>query len=525
MKELFDQLLTLRRAMWAYRWWGLAAAVLVGVIGAAVVMLIPNKYEASARIYVDTQSVLKPLMSGLAVQPNVDEQVAMMGRTLVNRPNVERVMRMADLDHGAQSSQEREQLVDALMKGITFQSVGRGGRAAPNIFMISYRHKRPETAKNVVQSLLTIFVESNLGNKRRDSEQARRFIDEQIKVYEQRLLDAENALKEFKLKHMNVMPSLSQDSVSRVNELQQELANARLELRQAENARDAVRRELAGEAPTFTSEQAIEAQRALPTELDDRIDTQRKRLDELRLRYTEQHPDVIGTQRILEQLEKQREAERKAAAARGGAALASRIQSQSNPVFQQLRMSLTQSETRVAELRVKVADLESRLAQARALAQAIPEVEAEFTQLNRDYDVNKKNYEMLLGRRESAQISGEMESSGTMAEFRVIDPPRAAPEPVTPNRPLLLLGVLLGSLGAGAAVSLLRDQIRPTFFDARSLRDFTGMPMLGSISMVLNDSARRRNRLGAAAFSGSALAYVGLFAAIVAWMWLRQMAA
>ena len=213
MKEILDQLRGLLRVLWAYRWWGLGAAVLAGAVGSAVVMAIPNKYEAGARIFVDTQSVLKPLMTGLAVQPNIDEQIALMGRTLINRPNVERVMRMADLDLNAKTPQEREQIVDSLMKGISFQSTGRVGRAPTNIYIITYRNERPETAKNVVQALLTIFVESNLGSKRRDSEQARRFIDEQIKLYEQRLLDAENALKEFKLKHMNVMPSLSQDSV------------------------------------------------------------------------------------------------------------------------------------------------------------------------------------------------------------------------------------------------------------------------------------------------------------------------
>jgi polysaccharide chain length determinant protein (PEP-CTERM system associated) len=521
MKELFDQLRGFVRALWAYRWWGLAGAVLVGIVGSGVVMTIPNQYEARARIFVDTQSVLKPLMSGLAVQPNLDEQIAMMGRTLINRPNVERVIRMADLDLKVRTPEEREALVDAVMKGIVFQGSGRVGRTLTNIYSISYRSQNPETARKVVQALLTIFVESNLGNKRRDSEQARRFIDDQIKVYEQRLLDAENALKEFKLKHMNVMPSLAQDSVSRFNALQQELASARLELRQAENARDAIKRELAGEVPTFTSEQAVEAQRSIPSELDQRIEAQRKRLDELRLRYTEQHPDVAGTQRVLQQLEAQRDAERRAAAKDGGTV--SRTLSQSNPVFQQLRMTLTNAETRVAELRVKVGDAEARLAQARTLAQTIPEVEAEFTQLNRDYDVNKKNYEMLLARREAAQLSGDMESSGNMADFRVIDPPRASAQPVAPNRPLLLLGVLLGSLGAGAAIALLRDQIRPTFFDLRGLREFTGMPMLGAVTLVSSDRASRRDRLSTVAFSGTALAYVGLFAVVVAWLWFRQM--
>lgn len=524
MKQELDQLRSRVRSMWLYRWWGLATAVAVGGIGGIAVMSLPNQYEATARVYVDTQSVLKPLMTGLAVQPNVEEQVAMIGRTIVSRPNVERVVQMADLDLASMSQLERERMIDGLMKTIAFQPVGRVGRVSSNIYSISYRSNQPEAAKKVVQSLLTIFVESNLGNKRRDSEQARKFIDDQIKQYEKRLLDAEEALKEFKLRNMNVMPSLAQNSVSRVSELQQQLASARLELRQAEYSRDAVKREVAREAPTFTSEQAVEDRRAVPSELDQRIEVQRKRLDELELRFTEQHPDVTGTKRVLQQLEAQREAERRAAAGRGTGPAASRTLSQSNPVFQQLRIQETTAELRVAELRAKVADAEQRLAEARSVAQSIPKVEAEFTQLNRDYDVTKKNYEGLLARRESAEISGEMDSSGTLAEFRVVDPPRTSTAPVWPNRPLLLLGVLLGSLGAGALAPILRDLVRPTFIDLRSLREFSGVPMLGAVTLVQNTTEQVREKLRTRLFTGGAVAYLGLFASFVAWMWLRQLA-
>src|SRR5688572_27248848 len=99
MDNLVREALAILRGMWHWRWLGLAVAWVVGVVAAVVIMRMPNEYEASARIFVDTQSVLKPLMSGLAVQPNVDYQVSILSRTLINRPNVEKLARMADLDH------------------------------------------------------------------------------------------------------------------------------------------------------------------------------------------------------------------------------------------------------------------------------------------------------------------------------------------------------------------------------------------------------------------------------------------
>lgn len=523
MQELLQLVRTLLKGVWTYRWWGLVTSVLIGLAGGAYVMTLPDQYQATARVYVDTQTILQPLMKGLAVQPNFEQQIAMMGRTLVSRPNVERVMRTADLDLATKTPQQREAMVDGLMKQIQFEPV----RGATNLYTISYKNEKPAAAQGVVQSLLSIFVESNLGNKRRDSEQARRFIDDQIKQYEQRLLDAENALKDFKIRNLTLMPTLARDYITRAGELEAALASAKLELHQAETARDELRKQMALEPPTvpdtgLTFGSSLET--GFRSQYDERIDAQRKRLDELMLRYTDRHPDVMGVRRVLEQLEALREEERKAEAARAASTGSRAPGTVPNPVYQQLRVSVTEAEVTVASLRGKVREFENRLAEAQRGAVAIPKVEAEYQQLNRDYEVNKKNYELLLARRESAQIANEMEASGGGAEFRVIDPPRVAPQPVWPNRPLLLAAVLVLSVGAGVAVAFVRDQIRPTFFDLRTLRQVTSMPILGAVSLVTDARANVRARTGTLVFSGTALAYVGAFLAVMAWLSLRGLA-
>ena len=104
MEEILQQARTLLRAAWKHRRLGMVFAWLIGAIAAGVILRIPDKYEASARIFVDTQSILKPLMSGLAVQPNIDQQVMMLSRTLISRPNVEKLIRMSDADLNIKSS-------------------------------------------------------------------------------------------------------------------------------------------------------------------------------------------------------------------------------------------------------------------------------------------------------------------------------------------------------------------------------------------------------------------------------------
>ena len=112
-----------------------------------------------------------------------------------------------------------------------------------------------------------------------------------------------------------------------------------------------------------------------------------------------------------------------------------------------------------------------------------PGVEAEYTQLTRDYDITRKNYEQLVAKRESARMSNDMDSQASAALFRVIDPPRVGTQPATPNRPLLLFGVLILSIAIGLAFAYLKDQLRPVFFDARTLRAATGLPILGTVSV------------------------------------------
>jgi polysaccharide chain length determinant protein (PEP-CTERM system associated) len=519
MNELFLQLRELLPALWLKRWWGLATTLLLGTLGAAVVMLIPNKYEATARVFVDTQSILKPLMAGLAVQPNVDQQVQMMARTLISRPNVERVVRMSDLDLQTRNPLEREQMVDALIKKIDFKPSGGN-----NLYSVAYRDDNPEAARKVVQSLLSIFVESNLGDKRRDSDQARRFIDEQIALYQKKLLDAESALKDFKIRNLQVMPNMAEDYVTMASNAQKELDSSRLELRQLENSREALRRQLSEEKPSFTSSDSSgNPIAAVQTDTERRLEFVRKQLDDLTLRYTDEHPDVINQRRVLRDLEIARAAEIKASASgvapRGGSTTVI-----PNKVYQDIKIAMAEIESKIGSARAKLADAENRLAQSKAASQTVPKIEAEFTQLNRDYDINKKNYEALVARRESAAMSGDMESKSGIGEFRVIDPPRVTPQPIAPNRPLLLTSVLLGSIAAGLGVAFLLNQLKPTFFDGRSLRAYTGMPLLGSVSLLVDPLSRARNRKAVLAFSSSTLLYLALFGALIAWHFLKLLA-
>ena len=511
MDDLLRQAKTVVRSMWRHRWLGMLVSWIASAVAAVAVMVVPDQYEAQARIYVDTQSILQPLMSGLAVQPNVEQQVLMLSRTLLSRPNVEKLVRMADLDLGAKDRAAQDKLIDGLIATLQIKSTGRD-----NLYTLAYRNSNPDRAKRVVQSLTSIFVESSLGDKRKDSDQAKKFIDDQIRGYEKKLEEAETRLKEFKLRNIESQSADGKSGVERLSDIGARLATAKLELREAENARDALKRQVAGEEPVMlpdapTAGGGGEQSVSLP-EIDGRIDSMKKNLDTLLQRFTEQHPDVIGTRRVIKDLEEQKRQEiatRKKTVVATPAVAAASISN--NPVFQQLRVALGENEASVASLKARVAEFESRYARAKESMKTMPQIEAEFTQLNRDYDINKKNYEGLVSRRESASLTGDLGSASGVADFRLIDPPRVSPQPVAPNRMVLLSAAFGAALIAGLFATFAATQLRPVFVDSRVLREVTGLPLLGVVTKTVTEPERRRERRSLLRFAAAILVLCGAF--------------
>ncbi len=506
MDELIAQFYVYLKGTWKYRLVAVIVAWLVAIAGWLFVLKLPDDYEASARIYVDTQNIIRPLMAGMAVSPDVQQQVSIMGRTLISRPNVERVVRMVDLDIQVVDEKERDLLITELMKDIKL-----GATVGDNIFTITYNHDDPVLARDVVQSLLTIFVEEGLDSKRGDSSSALRFIDQQVAAYEQKLIAAENALTEFKRKNLGLLPGQSGDYYTQLLEAEEHMRRAQLALKEAEKGRDAIKKQISGDEPVFVlSPFSVEEESIVNPEIDARIRNLNESLDSLRMNYTEKHPDVIATKRLIAQLEEQKKEEAK----RNFSSTTRDPGKNYSPMLQQLNVALADAEAVVASMAARVEEYTARYERLKSLSEAIPRVEAEFTQLNRDYTVNKANYEQLLERRASARMSGELTSASGLMSFRIIDPPQVPEVPAGPNRELLFTVVFMAALGAGIGVAFILSQIRPAFYSQSNLREATGLPVLGAVPMVWTDQQRKQRMQRLFIFSTFILClgvmYVGL---------------
>ena len=505
MHEIYLQILTHARGMWRYRWLALAVAWGIAIAGWFAVYSLPDQYRAEARVYIDTKSVLKPLLQGLAVDTSVMSKVDMMTQALLSRPNLQKVAHETDLDLRAKTAKQRESMLDLLKHKIYI----RGDR--DNVYTIAYTDRERSMSLRVVQTLLNNFVEDSLGANRVDTNVAQKFLDEQIHEYETRLTAAEQRLAQFKQANVGTMPGEGGDYYTRLQAALTKLQQIDSDLKVAEKRRSQLKKQLEGEEPAFGMLTAP-SQDDTSGPIDSKLDELRTQLNTMLLKYTDQHPDVIALKAVIAQLEAKKAQEQKATGAvRHEQAL------ELNPVYQRMKIALSEADVDVATLRTQRNEQQQQVAELRKRVDTIPEVEANLSRLNRDYNVTKAQYEALVKRRESARLSEQAEQSSDDIKFRVIEPPMVPLNPIGPKRVLLLTIVLFGAFAAGGALAFVLSQLRPVFITRQTLREITGLPILGSVNQAWGPKEERRIRARHRAFVACTLLLVLCFGGVVAY--------
>jgi polysaccharide chain length determinant protein (PEP-CTERM system associated) len=426
---------------------------------------------------------------------------------------------MTDMDLSAGSGSGTQKKINELAQNVKLEL-----QDGVNIFRVSYQNSDPAVAKRVVQSLLTIFVESNLGVNRKELAGARRFIDNQLKEYERQLQEAEKRRADFQRNNIGYLPG-DQNYLQQLESAKTNLTQSESDLKDAKVQLAEMKKYMSGLSPRLevTNPSAYGppiggvATSSLNTTIAARIATLRANIDDLKSKYTANHPDVVVAQRQLDELMAQVKAQQSAQGATDGQSDNSDLAANatvSNPVYEQIMVKVIDQESKVAVLQGRVLDQRQQVATLKEEAKTVPEVEAKMARMDRDYNVLKANYDSLLSTRESAKIATDMETNSDNVQFRVIDPPTTSLRPVTPNRPLLLSGVLLLGVVTGIAVAFLLSQIHSTYLTVQRLREEFALPVVGSISAVLLPEARRQRVTEAvtfaACFGGLLIAYGGV---------------
>lgn len=512
LAQLFDEV----RGASRFRWAAVAAAWVLCLAGWAVVLLLPAKYESTTRVFVDTRTALSPVIQGLAIQQDVAAHLNLALETLVGKAQLERIARETGLDVTASTAAQQAKLLQQLRGDINLDMEYTGDARAPGgaVYTISYRDPDRERSLKVVSMLLDSFVEDTLGGKRESSETAKAFLTREIAETEQRLREAEQRLAAFKKDNVGVMPGAEGDYFTRLQTEMDLLRKARSDLSVAVSRRQELESQLRGESPfTVVSGPGMNDPRAGGSDTSSLISEAERRLSALLLRYTEKHPDVLAVREEIANLKLRRETELEALR-RGDAGAALSSGAGTNPVYQSIQLALNNADVRIAELRGEIRQLEQKISELRKLVTLVPEVEAEFARLNRDYEVTRAQYTALVERLQRADLGQEAEKTSAV-RFEIIDPPSASFSPVSPPRPLLIVVVLFVALMAAGGFAWLLNRLKPVFSRGRELYEATGLPILGEVCVATLERTSGIARRETLLLAGSALTLAVVFAVVL----------
>ncbi len=489
MQDILNEIIDYLKGIWIKRRYILISTWLICPLGWYYVSTMPNVYKSQAKVYVDTQSLLRPLLRGLTVETNPNTQIRLMLRTLLSRPNLEKIARMADLDVQATNTSSYEGMLNSLKKRVKVSSGGR-----QNIYTISIVDKNPEMAKNIVQSVLTVFIENTLGETRSDSDSAQKFLDTQIKEYENRLTTSEAKLTAYKQKYSGILPQKG-GYYSKLNRSKEQLKAINLEILENKTKLASAQKQLEQNSSVGSyGDDKIKSDSSIKTTFDSRINSLEMQLDRLKLRYTDKHPEVILLTDRLEDLTKQRSSEiEKYLALKTENNKDFKLLSK-NPVIQDVQIQVHQLESSIASLTVRASNYQKVVTELEAKIHLIPEIEAELTALNRDYGMTKKKYNTLITRKDTAQFAQVANETTDKIQFRVIDAPRAPSRPSGPKRFIFFGIVTFLGVAVGVGLSLLLSLLSPVATSTSQLSKATGVPVFGVISANKNLGLQKWHR-------------------------------
>jgi polysaccharide chain length determinant protein (PEP-CTERM system associated) len=491
---LYDEVRIALHAIWNRRWIALAAAWLVAILGWLAVSQMPNRYESKARVFVQMGQVL-PSKIGISAAEQQND-VDTIRQTLTSAVNLEKVVRGTDLANTVSTPQEIADRVAGLQQAVKIVAQQN------NLFEISVTSSSPKLAAQINQKLISIFVDQNLADSRSDTQTTLRFLDSQVEDLQRRLGDADAKRAQFQTQYLGSLPGTGSLS-DRMSAARTQMAQIDGDLAAAQTSLASINGQMSGTAvsiPGVGGAGSAGPARARLAAIEGQLADARAK------GYTDNHPDVIALNSQL--------GAARAAAAREPAVGSYAGSGQPNPQYLSLKSMQVDKQSQVAALMARKEQLQRGMDAITGKLNGDPAAANEQSQIDRDYQVLKEQYDKLLSDREDMRVRAQAQAQTDSIKFKVIDPPVAPRAPTAPNRPLLLTGVLLAAIFAGVGGAFALSQLKATYATAGRLEKATGLPVIGSISERVSrvevDFRKRKLRMFAGAAAALPVAFVGL---------------
>jgi polysaccharide biosynthesis transport protein len=508
----FPQLtpLSVARMLWRQKFLILGAWILLGGAGAYVVYKLPNIYSAEALVLVDPQKIPERFVAS-TVQVSPQDQLATINQQILSSGKLQNVIDEFHLYPGERKTKSPEELIARMRKEVKIAPDKGWTGLRPSAFRISYEGGVPAVVTGVVNRIAGLFIDESLKSREERAQGTSEFLDNQLQEARRTLEAQESILRQFKMKRMGELPEQEAALMGTLSRLQAELlanqeALSRGEqtkimlentLHSAEGSAAALLRSL---TPQRSGARVTADTRAGQTAAAPRSSEElRAQLDALRLRYSEDHPDIRRLEASLELAIRREKAAEAAEPPRSPAP----VEVETAAVNPQLALELNRERERIATLKTQLAfankEIDTRNAERRRMLVAaadyqaklerLPMHEQELASITRDYENSRQNYKSLLDKKMSAEMATAMERGQQSERFTLLDPAKVPTRPIKPNRMLFLAAAFSLSLALSLALGFLIDLPKNRFLGEWELP--SEAKVIGCISQIRISPAKR----------------------------------
>ncbi len=525
LHEVYQQVKSIIYGIWRKKWYMLTTIWVVSLLGWALVASMPYKYEASAQVFVDTETILPTIAKNLGIDVDVMRQVDVVRKTLVTRPNLEKIIRRSDyLDRLARSDNELAALVGELQRNIRVIQLDGG------MFRIQFEisderlsgRQRAEVSKTVVNNLLSFFLERNTEEGMKKSEGAADFLETKIREYASRLEEAERIYAKFEQENLEYLGGQG-NFLDRLDGARIELRRTVQKISEINVTLSTLQEQIKRVPPTIREARSAKAGSSIERDpLEERISELEKKLDKLRtLGYRDLHPDVVNVGRQVEALKKElatkQEEMKKELEDSLETGRSSNLTTETpNRLYEQLMLQIIDTTTELKTLEQRAAEQRNLVAEMEEKAKQVPQIEAEASRLKRDYRTTRQQYTDLVEEKQSLDLRTDVEGADEVMSLRVVEQPVTPNHPSGPPRLLFLTATFVGAICVGVGVALLLSMLRPVVITVDQLRAQFDLPILGNVTKTLSEQENRQRSIDLLSFGGASLALVLVFFSFIA---------
>jgi polysaccharide chain length determinant protein (PEP-CTERM system associated) len=484
------------------RWWLLVPTVVVALGACAVSRVLPNRYESVATILVTHQQVPERYVTPNSTY-DMREALLIMTDAILSRTQLLQIINEFDLYPKDRRRLAPEELVELIRGDITIEPTGKVTETKDlNSFKISFTGPDPHLAQEVTSKLTTLFIQENLTSREEQSTGTTNFLDDQLQIAAADLKQQESRLRDFKMHYLGELPEQQQGNLAILAGLDAQLQNTMASINRARQQQVYLEsllsqyQNLAAAGVAAPGAVVVSPAETIKAEL---TGLKNERAD-LLARYTDKYPDVVKIDEQIKEAEAMLAASTKRLEPTKGETSKESAKSANAPerdaTTAQLKSQLEANRLEIQDAITEQKQIESRIAEYQSRLNMTPVREEQLADILRDYDLSKKNYDDLLGKKTQSELATSLERRQQGQQFRVIDPASLPMKPSGADHVKISLGGLGAGLALGVALVFLLETKDHSLLDEEELRRVFAFPLMVGVPMLLSKvEQRRRSRV------------------------------